>query len=244
MSNVQAMACHEMRCCPSNGLARNGYALIDDIGVDIQEAVAAFDDLRGDSDESERIAPDHPLIAILLNAPAVSALLAEAVGSGARPVRAIAFDKTGQRNWFVPWHQDRTIAVKARDEIAAVTHWTVKAGVPHCEAPIPLLERMLTLRWHLDPIGPADGGLRVLPGSHSRGRLTSGDIRSLAAATPPVELEASSGTVLAMRPLLVHGSRRRTSQGHRRILHVELAAGDPPAPLHWAWAQAGSAVLK
>ncbi|WP_340115886.1 phytanoyl-CoA dioxygenase family protein [Pelagibius sp. 7325] len=236
MPAVQVMACCEAISRPGDLLARDGYAVIDGAGADLREAVAAFDRLRSDSDESERIAPDHPLIAMLLGTPAIRDLVAQAVGTAARPVRAIAFDKTGQRNWFVPWHQDRTIAVNARDEIAAVTHWTVKAGVPHCEAPIPMLERMLTLRWHLDPVGPADGGLRVLPGSHCRGRLTSEDIRSLAAATPAVELAAASGSVLAMRSLLVHGSRRRTTQGHRRILHVELAAGDPPAPLHWAWA--------
>lgn len=241
MPAVQAMACSEAVSRPGDLLARDGYAVIDGTGADLRQAVAAFDRLRSDGNESERIAPDHPLVAVLIGTPAIRDLVVQAVGTAARPVRAIAFDKTGQRNWFVPWHQDRTIAVNARDEIAAVTHWTVKAGVPHCEAPIPLLERMLTLRWHLDPIGPTDGGLRVLPGSHSRGRLTSGDIRSLATATPPVELEASSGTVLAMRPLLVHGSRRRTSQGHRRILHVEIAAGDPPAPLRWAFADAAGA---
>lgn len=38
-----------------------------------------------------------------------------------------------------------------------------------------------------------------------------------------------------MSPLLVHSSRKRVTQGRRRVLHVELAAGDPPPPLGWAW---------
>lgn len=217
-------------------LARQGYALIDGSAVDFAEAVADFDSLRKDADESQRIAPDALLVGILLAQPAVRDLIQEAIGPGARPVRAIAFDKTGHHNWFVPWHQDRTIAVKARDDSAPVSNWTVKAGIPHCEAPVDLLERMLTLRWHLDLIGPADGGLRVLPGSHAKGRLTGEDIAVLASETPAVELAVSAGTVLAMRPLLVHGSRRRTTRGHRRILHVELAAGNPPPALEWAWA--------
>lgn len=216
-------------------LARRGYALIDGSDVDLRAAVAVFDSLRGDADGSRRVAPDHPLVARLLAQPAVRELVEQAVGPGARAVRAIAFDKTARANWFVPWHQDRTIAVKARDERAAVTNWTVKAGVPHCEAPVALLERMLTLRWHLDLIGPADGGLRVLPGSHRKGRLAADEIAVLAKETPAAELAVSAGTVLALRPLLVHGSRRRTTQGHRRILHVEIAAGDPPPPLAWAW---------
>jgi hypothetical protein len=69
-----------------------------------------------------------------------------------------------------------------------------------------------------------------------RSWLTTEQIAVLAAETPAVELAVSAGTVLALRPLLVHGSRRRTTQGHRRILHVEIAAGDPPPPLEWAWA--------
>ncbi|WP_193367222.1 phytanoyl-CoA dioxygenase family protein [Pelagibius marinus] len=220
-------------------LAAQGYALVDGSAVDRTAAVAAFDALRAAAAEDEgsaRIAPDVPLIGTLLAQPAVRDIVREALGPSARPVRAIAFDKTGHRNWFVPWHQDRTIAVKRRDASAPVGNWTVKAGVPHCEAPVDLLERMLTLRWHLDLIGPADGGLRVLPGSHTKGRLTTEEIAVLASETPAVELAVSAGTVLVLRPLLVHGSRRRTTRGHRRILHVELAAGDPPPPLEWAWA--------
>ncbi|MGF1594094.1 MAG: phytanoyl-CoA dioxygenase family protein [Kiloniellaceae bacterium] len=217
-------------------LARRGYALVDGSAADLAAAVTAFDALRGDAAESQRIAPGHPLVATLLAQPVVRDLVAEAVGPGARAVRAIAFDKTERANWFVPWHQDRTIAVKTCDDRAAVTGWTVKAGVPHCEAPVELLGRMLTLRWHLDLIGPADGGLRVLPGSQKKGRLTTEEITVLAGEIPAVELAVSAGTVLALRPLLVHGSRRRTTRGHRRILHVELAAGDPPSPLAWAWA--------
>ena len=217
-------------------LARRGYALIDGSAADLAQAAAIFDSLRTKGDESARIAPDHPLVAALLAQSAVRDLVAEAVDPGARAVRAIAFDKTERANWFMPWHQDRTIAVKAHDDRAAVSNWTVKAGVPHCEAPVELLERMLTLRWHLDLIGPADGGLRVLPGSHKKGRLTTEEIAVLTGETPAVELAVSAGTVLALRPLLVHGSRRRTTRGHRRILHVELAAGDPPPPLKWAWA--------
>jgi len=217
-------------------LARQGYALLDGSAVSLKAGVAAFDALRADAEGSVRIAPDVPLVETLLNLPTVQDLVERALGSGARPVRAIAFDKTGHRNWFVPWHQDRTIAVKTRDDRAEVMNWTVKSDVPHCEAPVELLENMLTLRWHLDLVGPADGGLRVLPGSHRKGRLESDEIAELESRVPAAELAVSAGTILAMRPLLVHGSRRRTTRGHRRILHVELAAGNPPPPLQWAWA--------
>jgi hypothetical protein len=193
-------------------LARQGYALIDGSSVDLHQAVAAFDALRADSEESQRIAPDHPLVDLLLVQPAVRELVAEVIGPTARPVAAFAFDQTGHRNRVLAWQQSG-------------------GG-----APVELLEGMLTLRWYLDLIGPADGGLRVLPGSHSKGRLTSVETDRLALETPAVELAVSAGTVLVLRPLLVQGARRRTTRGHRRILQVDLAAGDPPTPLEWAWA--------
>jgi ectoine hydroxylase-related dioxygenase (phytanoyl-CoA dioxygenase family) len=114
--------------------------------------------------------------------------------------------------------------------------WTVKNGVPHCEPPVGLLRRMVTLRWHIDAVGLRDGCIRVLPGSHRMGRLTAADISKLLVRVPAVDVPVPAGAVLFMSPLLVHSSRRRTTQGRRRVLHVELAAGDPPMPLRWAWA--------
>ncbi|MEQ9609114.1 MAG: phytanoyl-CoA dioxygenase family protein [Kiloniellaceae bacterium] len=181
-------------------LVRRGYALIDGSAVDLTAAVAAFDRLQGNSGEPLQVAPDHPLVAALLGQPAVRDLVAEAVGTpeapGAKVVRGVAFDQQGHASWFVPWHQ------AGRDAEAA---------------------QRLILRWHLDLIGPADGGLRVLPGSHVKGRLSAEAIDRLAAETPSIELAVSAGTVLALRPLVVQGARRRTTRGHRRILQVELA---------------------
>lgn len=225
----------------SDALAHCGFVLLERAMAGYDRAKETFNSLFGCEERdtksgSLRLDPAHGLVTTLLQNPAVAAVVAAAVGASARPIRAIAFNKTDDANWFVPWHQDRTIAVRNRDDRAPVDHWTVKKGVPHCEAPVGLLSRMLTLRWHLDLVGPADGALRVLPGSHIKGRLTTARLRDLAARTPAVELAVPAGTVLAMRPLLAHSSRRRTTQGHRRILHVELAAEDPPSPLHWAWA--------
>ncbi|GAB4356360.1 MAG: hypothetical protein Kow00114_07230 [Kiloniellaceae bacterium] len=177
-------------------LAQRGYALIDGSAVDLAAAVAAFDRLQGNSGEPLPLAADHPLVAALLAQPAVAELVAEAVGPDTKVVRGVAFDQQGHASWFVPWHQP------ARDAEAA---------------------QRLILRWHLDLIGPADGGLRVLPGSHLKGRLTGEQIDRLAVETPAIELAVSAGTVLALRPTLVQGARRRTTRGHRRILQVELA---------------------
>lgn len=218
------------------GLERHGYAVIAGV-MGGTPADAAFDHLVAESASgSRRVAPTHDLVRRVLGVPWVSRLVSNTLGGLARPVRAIAFDKTAASNWSVPWHQDRSIAVDRRGESPELGNWTVKSGVPHCEAPVRLLEQMLTLRWHLDPVGPEDGCLRVLPGSHRLGRLTAGAISALLPEVRPRDVSVPAGGLLAMRPLLVHSSRRRTTAGHRRVLHIELAAGDPPAPLRWAWA--------
>jgi hypothetical protein len=39
--------------------------------------------------------------------------------------------------------------------------------------------------------------------------------------------------VLLMRPLLLHASSSSTAPAHRRVVHLELAAGDLPGGLEW-----------
>ena len=217
------------------GFMQQGHAVID--GLDNFAPKEDFDSLlANEGGGSRRIPAHHDLIGLLLRQPKIAALISGFIGSAARPVRAIAFDKTAGRNWLVPWHQDRTIAVDRRDDAADVRCWTVKNGVDHCEPPVGLLKRMVTLRWHLDAVGPEDGCIRVLPGSHRLGRLAAADICDLLAKTPAVEVPVPAGGVFVMSPLLVHSSRKRVTEGRRRVLHVELAAEDPPAPLRWAWA--------
>lgn len=217
------------------GLMKQGHAVID--GLDNFGPQEDFDSLlASEGGGSRRIPTRHDLIGLLLRQPNIAALVSGLLGPTARPVRAIAFDKTAGRNWLVPWHQDRTIAVDRRDEAADVRCWTVKNGVNHCEPPVGLLERMVTLRWHLDAVGPRDGCIRVLPGSQRMGRLKAADIRKLLAEIPAVDVPVPAGAVFVMSPLLVHSSRKRVTEGRRRVLHVELAAGNPPAPLRWAWA--------
>ena len=54
----------------------------------------------------------------------VLSIAASLLGKTPRLVRALFFDKTGERNWFVAWHQDRTVTLNQRFEIEefACTH--------------------------------------------------------------------------------------------------------------------------
>jgi hypothetical protein len=147
-------------------------------------------------------------------------LIEEVLGPGAGLVRALFFDKPRTSVWSLPPHKDRTIAVKRHG--MPTTHFrrpTVKAGVPHVEAPESLLSQMLTLRIHLDPMTPANGPLSVVPGSH----ILSNDEEA-----PAVEIHAEIGDVLAMRPLLTHSSslpHQGITMG-RRVIHLELAPSE------------------
>ena len=71
---------------------------------------------------------------------------------------------------------------------------------------------------------PENGQLRVLPTSHSRGVLSDQEIGELATRLHPVTCTARRGSVLIMRPLLVHASSKILSTLPRRVIHIEYAA--------------------
>lgn len=112
-----------------------------------------------------------PAVTEWANSAACRELVEPVLGPTAQAVRGILFDKTPEANWKVPWHQDLTIAVRKRAEVAGYGPWTVKAGVPHVQPPVAVLERMLAVRLHLDNCGEENGPVRVVPGSHRARRL-------------------------------------------------------------------------
>jgi len=156
------------------------------------------------------------------------------LGGSATPVKATLFDKTETANWKVPWHQDVTIAVDRRADLAGFGPWTEKAGVIHVQPPAEILENMIALRLHLDNCDATNGTLLVLPGSHGEGRLRDEGIERWKGVAAPVTCSANAGDVLAMRPLLVHASASSTASAPRRVVHIEYAGGTLPGGLHWA----------
>jgi ectoine hydroxylase-related dioxygenase (phytanoyl-CoA dioxygenase family) len=161
---------------------------------------------------------------------AVRKLAESILSKNAKVVRAIYFDKTPEANWKVPWHQDLTIAVREKREAEGFTAWTRKAEIWHAQPPTQILERMLTLRFHLDDADETNGALKVVSGSHKR-RLSSAEVRMI--AKPVTICEAARGDVLLMRPLLVHSSSAGTNPRHRRVIHFEVSADDLPGGLNW-----------
>ena len=176
---------------------------------------------------------DVRLVRGLARSEAVRSLVEPVLGSGAFASRGLLFDKTSEANWMVPWHQDLTVAVKARIDAPGFGPWTVKAGVAHVRPPVSVLERMLTVRVHLDDCGPGLGPLRVLPGSHRDGRIGAEGCRAWLERVEAVPCLVTRGAVVLMRPLLLHASSAADVPGHRRVVHLEFAAEPLPHGVEW-----------
>jgi len=159
-------------------------------------------------------------------------ILADTVKSEVFPVRSLFFDKTAEANWSVAWHQDLHIAVVERRETPGYGPWSVKAGAVHVQPPAEILERMVTVRLHLDDCDETNGALQIIPGSHSQGILSDTAIAELK-QRPKVTSDIRRGGLMLMRPLLLHASASATRPRHRRVLHIEFASGSLPNGLRW-----------
>ena len=224
-------------------LDEHGFALVPDVvGEDeVRHLLAAL----GDADEAEGVRRREsvyairnlleavPAVTVLARSPEVRALVEPVLGTDAFAVRGILFDKTPDANWKVAWHQDPTIAVRERREVEGFGPWSEKAGVVHVQPPATVLERMVTVRLHLDPCGPENGPVQVIPGSHRAGRLSADEVQRWRAARDAVPACVGAGGMLLMRPLLLHASSPSTAPAHRRVVHLEFAADALPGGLEW-----------
>ena len=227
-----------------SALERDGFAIVPDVvpaavvmelvrGINAVEPSASALDRGAGVYAMRTLLRDVPEVRRLARSPALRALVEPVLGPGLRPVRGLYFDKTSASNWVVPWHQDVTIAVQARTGAAGYGPWTVKAGVPHVQPPVSVLEGMLTVRVQLDESDESSGLLRVLPGSHAHGRLGAEATARWLERVAPVSCVVPRGGALLMRPLLLHASSPSEGPGHRRVVHLEFAAGPLPGGVIW-----------
>jgi ectoine hydroxylase-related dioxygenase (phytanoyl-CoA dioxygenase family) len=125
------------------------------------------------------------------------------------------------------------IAVRENIETPGFFGWSVKSGVPHVHPPADILERMVTLRLHLDDCREDNGPLRVIPRTHHGDRLSDEEVDGACENNTAVTCPMAAGGVLVMRPLILHSSSPATSPRHRRVLHIEFAADSLPRGLEW-----------
>ena len=227
-----------------NDVASHGFAVLEDVvnseAVSVllrQLASARIDNLEGQRAGKafgiRNLLNVVPFTRDLANNSACRSIVEPILGSSARVVRGIYFDKHKDANWKVAWHQDVTIAVKDRIDVDEYGPWSIKAGIHHVQPPESVLENMLTIRIHLDHTEESNGALRVLPATHQYGRLDTHQIEYWKQHRQPVTCSVKSGGAMIMRPLLLHSSTSASRPGHRRVLHFEYSANDLPGGLKW-----------
>lgn len=168
----------------------------------------------------------------LENSPMMS-LVKNVLGSDARPVRALMFDKSAKTNWALGWHQDRTICVRERRDAPGFGPWTVKSGQHHVEPPTDLLSHMVTMRVHLDEVAADNGPLLIAPGSHYMGRIAEQDIPNVIQKSRSFACLAAAGDIWLYRTLILHASDRAVNPRRRRVLQMDFSAQELPFGLEW-----------
>ncbi|WP_263410952.1 phytanoyl-CoA dioxygenase family protein [Terriglobus tenax] len=221
----------------SEQVREHGFAIVEDVlsPFQVDSLLAAVssgavpDALRGGVRNLMELVPE---VRTLAASETLRALVAPVLGENFFVVRAILFDKTPDANWKVPWHQDVTIAVKERLECEGYGPWSTKADVLHVQPPADVLEKMISVRLHLDPCPSENGALKVIPGSHQHGKLNVAQMERFVEQDSFV-CEVRLGGALLMRPLLLHASSPSTLPGHRRVIHLDFAAVSLPCNMEW-----------
>ncbi|MBE9079465.1 phytanoyl-CoA dioxygenase family protein [Romeria aff. gracilis LEGE 07310] len=148
-------------------------------------------------------------------------------------VQCTYFNKTASRNWLVAWHQDRSIPVAPAATLHQWPGFSTKEGMFFIHGSDSLLKQMIVVRLHIDTTTIDRGPLRVIPGSHAYGTLSSEQIGDIRASAVEKAIAIDKGGVLAMRPLILHASSKSKSLSPRRVLHFVFGPRELPDGLRW-----------
>ncbi len=198
----------------------------------IGELEAALAELNAD-EPGVRIRHGSAIRSFLVADGCIGSIAVRALGKEVHAVRAILFDKTLHNNWSLGWHQDRTICVKQRREVAGFGPWTTKAGMQHVAPPASLLARMVTVRAHLDDVPVENAPLLIAPGSHLFGRVPEGEINTVVQRCGIEACLAQAGDVWLYSTLILHASEPALLTARRRVLQIDYAAEPLPGGLEW-----------
>jgi len=96
-----------------------------------------------------------------------------------------------------------------------------------------MIERMHTIRIHLDPVTEDIAPLIVASGSHTLGRIPADEVAEIAEASTKIVCLAERGDVWAYATSILHASERSTFAGRRRVLQVDYTNDSLPDGLAW-----------
>lgn len=221
----------------------NGFAIINDVfsqkEVDaIVDTIEQVDSTRptfrrsADLFAIRQFVKEVPQVMPLIFIETLTNIIHDLFGKDYFIVKSIYFDKPGDSNWFVSYHQDLTISVDKKIELEGFGPWTVKQNQFAVQPPLPVLESNVTIRIHLDDTDEHNGALRVISGSHLKGIIRSETIDW--SKETEITCKVKRGGIMLMRPLLLHASSRSTENKRRRVIHIEFSNKRLPEPLQWS----------
>ncbi|HTD98858.1 MAG TPA: phytanoyl-CoA dioxygenase family protein [Mucilaginibacter sp.] len=227
----------------SKNILDDGFTIIEDIYTDAELAAisgkinsvdTANPTFRKSTDlfAIRQFLKEIPEIGQLIFTDSLKTIINSLFGADYFVVKSIYFDKPEQSNWFVAYHQDLTISVDKKVELAGYTSWTNKHNQFAVQPPVNILEDNFTIRIHLDDTDENNGALKVIHGSHLQG------IRRVEDVDFPNEDEqickVNAGGIMIMKPLLFHASNRTTNNKRRRVIHIEFSKAELPKGIQWS----------
>ncbi len=180
-----------------------------------------------------RITSIRDLYPLLAPQGRIGSVAADILGQGSRAVRAVLFDKTATTNWALGWHQDRTIVVRQRINMDGFGPWTTKRDMQHVAPPFGLLQRMVTLRVHLDDVPASNAPLLIAPGSHRDGRIPVDMVPTIVGLRGIRSCLAEAGDIWLYATPILHASDAAAMPKRRRVLQIDFAAEELPGGLQW-----------
>ena len=224
-------------------LQEEGFAIIDNVFSEAE--VTAIIETINNIDTSgtafrktrelfaiRRFVKEVPGIGAFIFTSRLRTIIDQLFGPGYFLVKSIYFDKPEQSNWFVAYHQDLTISVDLKKQVAGFDQWTVRNDQFAVQPPVTLLENIFTIRIHLDETDENNGALKIVPGSHRKGIYRPETIDW--SREKEEVCEVPRGGIMIMQPLMLHASNRTVNNNKRRVIHLEFSNQLLPGGLQWA----------
>jgi len=220
-----------------------GFSVIDGVFTDqeVEDILAAIDKTDPTKETFRKSEDLFAIRQFLKEVPAstdlifnnkLKKIIREIFGEDYFLVKSIYFDKPETSNWFVSYHQDLTISVDQKAEIAGFGPYTRKHNQFAVQPPLNILESNFTIRIHLDNTNEENGALKVISNSHSKGIYRPENIDW--SIEKELSCNVTGGSVMIMKPLLLHSSNRTTNNQKRRVIHLEFSNRILPKELKWS----------
>lgn len=209
-----------MSLMPDLFFKENGFLILENILpkpilADIEYALKGFNLQNAGSRELLT----EPWCCLLANQLKTNALLNNILPKEPIAIQCTFFQKTIDKNWLVPLHQDLSIPLKEKLALDGFSGWSTKQGITFAQPPAGVLEEIVAVRIHLDDCHEEHGALKVVSGTHLSGRIAEKDWTAIRDKKGEQLCSVNAGGAIIMRPLILHSSSKAEKANGRRVLH-------------------------